>query len=153
MDILIVYASNSGSTFLTAEALAGILSKKHRVIMRSAETIVPNDFLSYDGVILGSPSWAEEGNEGYPLPAMMKLLRAAESADFSQQWFALFGCGDTSYTYFCGAVNVMEEFLPKFKGKKIVQSLKLDSYYYDLKNSTVKVGEWGSLLLKAIAHT
>lgn len=118
--------------------------------MHTAEDVAPDDFLRYDGIILGSPSWAEEGHEGFPLPAMMKLLRAAENRDFSGQWFAMFGCGDSSYTFFCGAVDVMEEFLSKFKGKKIVESLKVDSYYFDLKNNAKRIEEWGKKLLQEI---
>ncbi len=150
MRILIVYATNSGSTFLVAQTLSFILSKKHRITVQKAEETQAEDFSRYDGVLLGTPSWKVEGHEGYPLPAMLALLRAAEGADCSRTWFALFGCGDSSYTYLCGALNVVQEFVDAMHGRQVTEPLKIDGYYFDLPRTRAQVEEWGRQLLVAL---
>ncbi len=148
--ILIAYASNSGSTFQAAEQLGRILGKKHKITLQKVEDVRLDNVSNFDGVILGTPSWAEEGYEGFPLPAMMKFLRAADGHDFSKLWFAFFGCGDSAYTHFCGAVDIMETFVSKFKSQSLVPPLKIDGYYFDRKNNEAKIESWAKTVLSSL---
>ena len=42
---------------------------------------------------------------------------------------AVFGLGDSSYTYFCGAVAHLEAFIKRTGGTLTVPSLKVDGFY------------------------
>jgi len=148
MHVLIVYASNSGSTFQVAEMLGTILGTEHTVVVQKAEITTPDDLMKHDLVLLGSPSWSVEKKEGMPLPAMLALLRNAEPFNFSKHTFALFGCGDALYTNFCGAVDYMEEWLTRVHGRKLLNSLRIEGYYFDLKKNVSLVGGWGREVAK-----
>lgn len=150
MNILIVYASNSGSTFQVAEIIEFELAKKHHVVVQTAAQTLAEELHKYDLVILGSPSWSVEGNEGYPAEPMLALLRGAMNTKFVHKKFALFGCGDTSYTYFCGAVDWLEKFVDDVRGDRVVESLRVDGFYFDLKNAKRKAGEWARTLRKVL---
>lgn len=41
----------------------------------------------------------------------------------------MFGLGERSYTYFCGAVTHLEAFIKRAKGTLIMPSLKVDGFY------------------------
>ena len=146
MKLLLVYATNSGSCFLVAERVVAILKAKHQVTVQLAVHTTPDDLEKFDGIILGTPSWSVEGQEGYPHETMLKLIRACAGRDFSSKRFALFGCGDNSYTIFCGAVDHLVKFVSSVHGKNIVDPLRIDSYFFDLKGNNKLVDAWAKKL-------
>jgi len=150
MNIVIVYATNSGSCFLVAEMLTKILSKKHNVTVQTAQHTKPSDLEKFDCIILGSPSWSFEKHEGYPHEAIVALIQKAEKKDFSEKLFAIYGCGDTSYTFFCGAVDHLVDFVLKVGGKQLVEPLRIDGYFFDPQKNNELVEKWTRELLKKI---
>jgi len=50
---------------------------------------------------------------------------------------AVFGCGDMSYTYFCGAVDAIEERLKKLGASLVSESLRIDG-----EPEETEVSEW-----------
>ncbi len=50
----------------------------------------------------------------------------AGSSALDGRAFALFGCGDSSYTYFCGAIDVLEDRVQKLGGNLVFDSLRID---------------------------
>ncbi len=149
-SILIVYASNSGSTFQVAEQLESMLSKKHTVVVQKARESAPDDLDSYDLILLGTPSWWVNFNEGSPHESVLLFMQACMNKKSVQHNFALFGCGDRSYTHFCGAVDELESFVKKVGGTLVVPSLKIDSYYFEQKTAREQVEQWGKILLKTV---
>lgn len=146
MNLLIVYASNSGSTYLVAKQL----QKKLNSDLKKATDTNPDDFNGYDLILLGSPSWDVNNKEGQPLESMLSLMDSLQDTDLKGKKFAVFGCGDSSYLNFCGAVNEMEKFILSTGGTLITDSLKIDSYYFDLDNNVKKVEIWADELNKKL---
>lgn len=147
MRICIVYTSNSGSTFLAAETIANVLRSKHVVDVVKAETVVPATLSGYDVVLLGSPTWEYGGKEGNPPKAMAECLLRLRKERYPGMSFAVFGCGDSAYTDFCGAVDHLERFVLEAGGVLKVPSLRVDSYYYNEKNNRALVAHWAEGLL------
>lgn len=150
MKILISYATNSGSCFLVAERIQKILAPAHTVVVQLAAKTTPDDIEKNDCIILGTPSWSVEGHEGYPQESMLKLLRAGSNHNFPSKLFALYGCGDNSYTFFCGAVDHLENFVISVKGQTVLESLRLDSYFFELKRNNDLVDAWTQKIAKKL---
>jgi len=150
--IIIVYASNSGSTFLVGEIIAHILGRKHQVVMQKAADTHPDDFLQYDIFILGSPSWSVPG-QGYSFPqeTMLSLIKSCVGLDLSGKQCAAFGCGDSSYTLFCGAVNQLEKFMFDLKSTRVIDSLHVDKYFFDRPKNIALTENWAQVLLTKIS--
>jgi flavodoxin len=150
--IIIVYASNSGSTFLVGEIIAHILGRKHQVVMQKAAATSPNDLLQYDIAIFGSPSWSASGlGEGFPQETMIAFIKSCVGLDLSGKKCAAFGCGDSSYTLFCGAVNQLEKFIVDLKGSRLTNSLRIDGYFFDLPKNIALAKKWAQTLLSKIS--
>ncbi|MBI4066413.1 flavodoxin domain-containing protein [Candidatus Gottesmanbacteria bacterium] len=130
MNVLLVYATNSGGTAQAAKTIADVLtSKGHTVTVKDAKDAGLNDLAAASLVILGSPSWDYNGMEGQPLPEMVELIARCKDAHLEGKPCAVFGLGDSSYTYYCGAVTYLETYVKRNKGMLIVPSLKVDGYY------------------------
>ncbi|MEK7543518.1 MAG: flavodoxin family protein [Patescibacteria group bacterium] len=130
MNILLIYATNSGSTAEAANIIADVLTGKgHAVSVKNATTVTPEDVLAAPFFILGSPSWNHDDLEGQPLPEMEEFIARCKDIKLNGKPCAVFGLGDSSYTYFCGAVTYLEAFIKRAKGTLIVPSLKVDGFY------------------------
>lgn len=130
MNILLVYATNSGGTAQAAQMIADTLTGKgHTVTIQEAKETGPNHLTAAPLVILGSPSWDYNGMDGQPLQEMVEFLNRCKDVSLEKTPCAVFGLGDRSYTYFCGAVTYLEAFVTRVKGTLLVPSLKIDGFY------------------------
>ncbi len=151
MNILLVYATNSGSTMTTAQTIRDILTTQgHAVTMKEARDTTPEDFSSPQGIILGSPSWDFEGHEGMPHEDYLPLIEKLKTMTYENKPFAVFGLGDSSYKHFCGAVDHLEQLVKTMKGKLVVPSLKVDKFYSDQTGNTEKITTWASSVAQAM---
>lgn len=150
MRILIIYATNSGSTYVVSQVLEQQLRTKHAVTMQRVETTAPDDVAKADVILLGSPSWNYEGKEGSPHLAFVPFMNQMRSAQLAGKRFAVFGCGDTSYTYFCGAVDHLEKFAKSVNGTLLCPSLRIDGYFFDERANQARVEAWASIILHAV---
>lgn len=148
--VLICYATHSGSSFEIAEFVGEILSKNFAVTIQKAFLSKADDLLKYDFVVMGSGSWKVDGHEGYPQPALYDLLAKAKEVNLKNKPFAFFGCGDNSYTQFCGVVDYLENFVKAVEGVKVADSLRVDSFFFDLKKNVRLVETWAESLNKAL---
>ncbi len=130
MDTLLIYATNSGGTAQAAQMIADILtSKGHTVTVKEAKNAGPTDITAAPFVIMGSPSWDYNGMDGQPLPEMVELIDRCKDIQLEGKPCAVFGLGDSNYTYFCGAVTYLEAFIKRAKGTLVLPSLKVDGFY------------------------
>lgn len=150
MKVLLAYATNSGGTYLAAERIEKILERVASVQMQKANDTEAAHLKDYDLIIFGTPSWSVEGHEGYPHETMLRLIRGLNPETMSGKQFALFGCGDTSYTYFCGAVDFLEKWLTDNSLQPVVPSLRIDGYFFDLIHNERLVDEWARRLSKLV---
>lgn len=132
MKTLLMYATNSGGTFSASQYLSDMLSAPDSpVTMKEAlEVTSPSELDQYDLVILASPSWDYNGDEGQPHEHFMTFMDMTKEKLYEGRAFAIVGLGDSSYTHFCGAVDHLEKWVNDKKGKLLVSSLRIDGYYY-----------------------
>jgi len=148
MKIAIVYATNSGGTQLAAQIVAETFAKHNLTAeIKEVQGSMPADLKNYDLVILASPSWDYEGLEGEPHPDYRPFMEKFKGEDFSGRKFAVFGLGDSSYTYFCGAVQHLEDFVKSLKGELVTQSLRIDGFYLDQQKSSQQLTDWTESLV------
>lgn len=124
--ILIVYGSTTGNTESVAERVASTLSKAgHDVALKNAADVAPKGLADgFDLVILGCSTWGDEDIELQD--DFIPLYENLEDAGLSGRKVAVFGCGDSSYTHFCGAVDAIEEKATSLGASVVVGSLKID---------------------------
>jgi flavodoxin len=60
--------------------------------------------------------------------------------------FAIFGLGDSAYPQFTGAVNHLEEFVKKLGGKLVIESCRIDGFFFDQENNEKKLTDWSARL-------
>lgn len=108
MRIAMVYTSVTGNT----EAVAAIIQEKLQERLVDVELFSVREFpmerLSrYDGLVIGTYTWANGNIPG----EMMNLYMELERADTPNLVTAIFGSGDSFFPYFCGAVDEFRDML------------------------------------------
>lgn len=148
MNILLVYSTNSGTTQMVAQTITdALMAANHTVTQIETLEADPTKFTTYDLVVLGSPSWDYEGKEGQPHEHYLPLFEKSKGVTAAGISFAIFGLGDKSYTYFTGAVDVLEKYVGDLKGKLIIPSLRIDTYYQNLPANEKAISAWIASLL------
>lgn len=151
MNILLVFATNSGTTMTAAQTINDKLATKgHMVTMKEARETTPADFDSPQAVIVGSPSWDFEGHEGMPHEDYLPLIEQLKTKVLENKPMAVFGMGDSSYKHFCGAVDHLEELVKTMKGKLVVPSLRIDKFYSDQTGNMEKINKWADEVVAAL---
>lgn len=152
MNILLIYATNSGGTFLASEIVQNTLtSHNHTVTVKNVREADLGELANFDAIIFGSPSWDYEGKQGMPHEDYLPFLEKAQGKTFAGKPFAIFGLGDRSFTYFTGAVDHLEEFVKKLQGKLIMESLRIDGFFFNQEANSKLVADWAEKLASAIA--
>lgn len=151
MNILLVYATNSGTTMSSAQTVNDkLVAKGHTVTMKEVRDTTESDFTAPEAILLGSPSWDFEGKEGMPHEDWLPLMEKLKTMTFENKPFAVFGLGDSSYKHFCGAVDHMEELVNTMKGKLLVPSLRIDKFYSDQTGNMDKINAWADSVIAAL---
>ena len=118
---IVVYASETGNTESVAEEVVkGPEQGGLDVTLKNVEESSPGELSEYDLVLLASSSWGEEEKELHE--SMVDFYEELKGIDLSGKPAAAFGCGDSEYTYFCGAVDLLEERLEE-RGAKLLHNL------------------------------
>ena len=143
MKILIVYDTYSSGTLVVSELLQEELTNAGNTaeIINVANADL-NTFKNYDLVLLGSPSWMNNNKDGQPHHTYYAFMEEMKKMNWENTKFAVFGLGDNAYARLCGAVDVLETFVKEIKGKLIVDSLRIDSFYFEQKNNEEKARKW-----------
>lgn len=143
MKILIVYATYSGGTQMASEFVKQKLDEKnHQTDLKTISEISSDDFKNYDFFIFGSPSWNYDGKEGQPHQDFVFWMENNQNVDLSGKKIAVFGLGDSSYTYFCGAVDILVDFFKNHKAEVVAEYLKIDNYLFDTEKNNKLIEDW-----------
>ena len=125
-NVLIVYGSTTGNTENVAETIGKILTDGgHAVtVLDVAKATAAGICNGRDCVLFGCSTWGDDEIELQD--DFVPFFDAFDSIGAKGVKCASFGCGDTSYTYFCGAVDAINERLEKLGANVIVTGLKID---------------------------
>ena len=147
MEAMIVYASNSGSTYQTSKLIRDILKESgHNVTITKAVELDPKELKEYDLVLIGSPSWLVDGKQGQAHETIKALVESIPNNELQNKKMAFFGCGDKAYTFFCKAVDELEEFGMAQGATQVVPSLKIDEFYFNIDRNTEMAKAWAQVL-------
>lgn len=126
-DALIVYGSTTGNTESVADTISTDLSNADYTIKKINVSDVGVDILNetFDLYLLGSSTWGDDEVE-FQEDFAPFYENMNGDLNLSGKKFAVFGCGDSSYEYFCGAVDVLEERLGKLGATLVCESLRID---------------------------
>lgn len=122
---LIVYGSTTGNTEYVAGIAERVLSETGATVKKlDASNVTPEGLCDgYDLVMFGCSTWGEDSIELQD--DFIPLFESFESIQAKGKKVAVFGCGDSSYEYFCGAVDAIEQKLDEL-GAIVLDTLKID---------------------------
>ncbi|MBT2573563.1 flavodoxin [Bacillus sp. ISL-51] len=122
-NILLVYATMSGNTEAMADLIEkGLLEAEASVDRYEAMDIDAELLNDYEHIIFGTYTW---GDGDLP-DELMDIADDMENLQFTGKTFALFGSGDTSYEFFCGAVDELEKTITARGGRVVLPSVKIE---------------------------
>lgn len=138
--VLIVYGSTMGNTETVAERIADIFNNAgiDTTVKNVIDATVAELGEDVDLTLLGSSTWGEDSIEFQEdfEPFYGKLTEARQ---LRGKMVALFGCGDSSYEHFCGAVDQLEERMKELGALLVNVSLRIDGDPSDAEN---EIDEW-----------
>ncbi len=143
MNIKIIYETYSSST----ETVSGLIAKQLTELGHSVDVSRMQDSMNfinqnYDLVIFATPSWFDRGQEGQPHMAFLHFMDDHTNTDFTSLKCSFVGLGDSSYAHFCLAIDILEDFFTKRGAHKLGETLKLDNFYFNPDEETVKLNKW-----------
>jgi flavodoxin short chain len=123
---LIIYGSTTGNTESMAETIREALDGKglEAEARDVADCAVSDLNGDHDLLLLGCPAYGDD-----------EIELQDDFIDFYDQWdgvrldgkpFAVFAPGDSSYEYFCGSVDMLEDKMADMGGQATVDGLKID---------------------------
>ncbi|MCG8632925.1 MAG: flavodoxin [Desulfobacterales bacterium] len=142
---IIIYGSTTGNTEYTSETIEEYLSNASFSVktVNVSDTDVDVFQDTYDLYLLGCSTWGEDEIElQEDFEPFFEDMNGGLS--FEGKKFAVFGCGDSSYEYFCGAVDVIEERVEKLGGNLVCDSLRIDG-----EPEEAEINEWTQDVINA----
>jgi len=123
---LVIFGSSTGNTENVAEQVGDTLQKfGWETTIKNASDVAASGLANgYDLVLLGCSTWGDEDIELQD--DFVPLFDDLDKAGLSGKKVAVFGCGDSSYTHFCGAVDAIEEKAESLGAHMVTASLKID---------------------------
>lgn len=152
MQITIVYATYSNSTALACEQLCQLLTNAgHSVSLQTATETTKDTLLKPELLVLASPSWDYNGQQGMPHEDFLTMQQAVGDVALQGKLTAILALGDSSFTYFCGAADHLTKWLADHGGKAVVPPLMIDQYYANEATARQQIADWSTQLLDALA--
>ncbi|WP_136795706.1 flavodoxin [Desulfosediminicola ganghwensis] len=144
---LVVYGSTTGNTEMVAGKISEVLGEKgvEVTVKNVFDTKVAELGNGYDLTVLGASTWGMEEIEFQE--DFEPFFEEMKSAELSTKKVALFGCGDSSYEYFCGAVDELESLMEKLEAKVVNEPLRIDGDPEDVHS---EIEEWAEEVASAV---
>lgn len=122
---LIIFGSTTGNTESTAERIGGILTAKGlEATVENVTDVTPGEEADFDLVLYGCSTWGDDEVELQD--DFIDYYEGMEKVPLAGKKVAVFGCGDSAYTWFCGAVDAIQEKVRNAGGLLVVEGLKID---------------------------
>lgn len=146
-SILIVYGSTTGNTESVAETIGSKLETAgHTVSVKEVSDVSTKGLCNaYDTVLFGCSTW---GNDEIELQDdFVPFFDSFDALEAKGKNVAVFGCGDSGYTYFCGAVDAIQEKLSEQGANILVEGLKIDG---DPQSEKSAIDAWADSVAKRL---
>lgn len=145
-NALIIYGSTTGNTEYAANTIGESLKNSgHEVTVQDVSSVQAEILSSQaDIVLLGCSTWGDEDIELQEDFAV--FFGAMNGLDLSGRKIAVFGCGDSSYTHFCGAVDAIEEKVEELGASLVAEGLRIDG---DPEDAEDEILSWVSNVISA----
>jgi len=142
MSTAIIYSFNTNKTAKAAEKIIEAFNKDELQAV-NAENISEDEFLSYDNLILGVPTWFDGELPNY----WDEFVPALEDMDLSGKTIAIFGLGDqVGYPEnFADGVGILGRLL-RDRGAKLVGYTKNEKYEFE-SSKALEDGKFMGLIL------
>lgn len=136
---LIVYGSTTGNTENAAKEIGKILAQGgHEVAIQDVRKSKVEELGNgYDITVLGSSTWGDDDIEFQE--DFASFFEEMDKADLKNKKIAVFGCGDSSYTHFCGAVDQLQEKMKGMGAVLVNEPLKIDG---DPGDAAADIDDW-----------
>ena len=146
-NVLIVYGSTTGNTENVANKVAAVLKGAGNdvTVLDTGKAQAKGLCAGRDCVLFGCSTWGDETIELQD--DFVPLFDDFANIGVSGVKAAAFGCGDSSYTYYCGAVDAINEKLGQLGAKIIAEGLKIDGDPDDAKD---EIEAWASEVAEAL---
>lgn len=127
-----------------AEEIRRVLEKKgFQADLRNVFEARPSMLPQYDVVLLGSSTWANGDLQSDFIP----FEREMDGLDLSGVYIAAFGPGNSRFTFFAEAVEILEAKLLSCGGTRLYKKLQCDELGGQIMEETV---EWAEEVAKRI---
>lgn len=138
---LIIYGSTTGNTETVATRIEDVMSQKGFSVTLKNVTDAKMEELGngYDVTLLGASTWGDDEIEFQE--DFVSFFEELDNAKIKDKKVALFGCGDSSYEYFCGAVDELESKMDELEAKIVNISLRIDGDPEDVDSEVVEWAE------------
>lgn len=147
MQISIIYATYSNSTYMAAEYLAQQLSSLgHTPSIIQAREATVDALQQAQVIILASPSWDRDAEQGMPHEDFDVFAQKLKDTKLPNKPMAILGLGDSSYTFFCGAVTHLQKLITALTAEECVPALKIDGYYMNEQAAQSQIQAWATQL-------
>lgn len=145
--ILIVYGSTLGNTEAVAEQIAGQAKDAgNDVVVKNAKGIDPVGLCKgYDLVVFGCSTWGQDELELQR--DFIPLFEAFDKIGAKGVKVSVFGCGDDSYKYYCGAVDAISDKLAALGAHTVGDKLKING---EPDENTDAIETWTKTVLAAL---
>lgn len=139
--ILMIFGSTTGNTENVADSIHETLKTKgHEVTFKNVMDTKVSELTGKDDlVLLGSSTWGEDEKELQE--DFIPFYEDMDSIDLSDRKLGIFGCGDSSYEFFCGGVDLLEERVEETGGKLVIESLRIDGDPGDVQD---EIDDWAA---------
>jgi flavodoxin short chain len=123
---LIIFGSTTGNT----ENMAGIVSNAlessgiETELKEVTEAAVADLTADQDLFLLGCPAYGDDTIELQE--DFEEFYEQLDEVNLNGKPFAVFAPGDSTYEYFCGSVDMLEEKMNALGGEQLVEGLKID---------------------------
>ena len=142
---LIVFGSTTGNTENTAELIGSTLKGKgFEVTVQDVGNTRAGVEADYDLVLYGCSTWGDDEIELQD--DFIDYYEGLGNAPLKGKKVGVFGCGDSAYTYFCGAVDAIEEKVRAVGGILVAEGLKIDG---EPDESEGEIESWAAAVAKA----
>ena len=123
---LIVYGSTTGNTESVAQLVGDVLAEQGiEVTLRNVTRAKVSELGNgYDLTLLGASTWGDDEIEFQE--DFAPFYEEMDGAQLQDRKVALFGCGDSSYEHFCGAVDLLEEKVEELGAVIVNEPLRID---------------------------